>query len=86
MFHSSPQTVLSAGQSLTGDLLVGCLYRSVVTYLNDVILGEKLINEDVVHPQRHPTDNVDQSQFFLRARGTKTLALVMWLPILMRIS
>lgn len=52
------------------------LHQKIITYLNDVILGEKLIKEDIIHPQRHPTDNMDESQFFVRARGTEPLSLV----------
>ena len=62
------------GAGRTDYLLV--LHQKIITYLNDVILGEKLIEEDIVHPQRHPTDNMDESQFFVRARGTGPLSLV----------
>ena len=55
---------------------LGLLHRKVIAYLNDVILGEKLIKEDIVHPQRHPTDNMDEARFFLRARGTEPLSLI----------
>ena len=52
------------------------LQRKIITYLNDEILAEKLIKEDVVHPQRHPSENMDESRFFLRALGSATLSLI----------
>ena len=52
------------------------LHPKIIAYLNDVIFEEKLIKEDIVHPQRHPTDNMDESRFFLRARGSAALSLI----------
>lgn len=52
------------------------LQRKIIAYLNDAIFTEKLIKENIVHPQRHPTDNMDESRFFLRSRGSAALSLI----------
>lgn len=62
----------SAGQK---DFLL-ILHQRVIAYLNNVILNEKLINENVVSPQRHPTENKDESMFYIRARRDEPLTLV----------
>ena len=51
------------------------VHRKVITYFNEVILGEKLISENVVHPQRHPFGNKEGSRFFIRAKGSNKLSL-----------
>ena len=51
------------------------LHQKVIAYLNDTILGEKLITEDITQPQRHPTESRDESHFYLRARTNAPLTL-----------
>lgn len=52
------------------------LHRKIITYFNDVIFQQKLLHENIVNPQRHPTDYKDQADLFLQARGTAKLRLI----------
>lgn len=59
----------------SGKDYIELVHRKIITYFNEVILGEKLINENVVSPQRHPFGNKEGSTFFIRAKGSNTLNL-----------
>lgn len=51
------------------------VHKSVMRYFNE-ILGKKLISEDIVHPQRHPFGNKNESRLFIKSKdGTAPLTL-----------
>lgn len=54
---------------------IDLVHNKVITYFNDVILGEKLISEQVVNPQRHPFGNKEETGFFITGKGSMKLNL-----------
>jgi len=48
------------------------VHKKIINYFNDSIFKERLIEENVVHPQRHLFGNKEQCAFFIRTRGTKS--------------
>lgn len=56
------------------DYLVPLHYR-IMQYFNEKILGESLLQESVVNPQRHLFGNADQARSFLRPRHSTRLQL-----------
>jgi hypothetical protein len=59
----------------SGKDYIDLVHKKIITYFNEVILGEKLINENVVNPQRHPFGNKEGSRFFIKAKGSNKLNL-----------
>lgn len=59
----------------SGKDYIELVHRKIITYFNDAIFGEKVINENVVNPQRHPWGNKECSTFFIRAKGGSRLIL-----------
>lgn len=59
----------------SGKDYLNLVHKKIIAYFNNAILGKKLINENVVSPQRHPFGNKEESTFFIRARGSKTTNL-----------
>ena len=51
------------------------VHKKIISYFNDSILEEKLIDENVVRPQRHFFGNKEGSRFFIRSRGGNKLNL-----------
>ena len=51
------------------------IHEQVIRYFNDNLFGQKLVREEVVHPQRHPFGNWEESRFFIRAKGMHRLGL-----------
>lgn len=52
------------------------LHQKVIKYFNRLIFHHEWINESVVSPQRHPTENREQASLVLRARGNANLSLI----------
>lgn len=52
------------------------IHNRVMTYFNDSIFGEKLLQENVTDPQRHPMSNRSQASGFIKAIGGAPLNLV----------
>lgn len=55
---------------------VDLLHKKIVTYLNQAVLGENLISESVVNPQRHPFAGEYVGHSFIRALEVDELKLV----------
>lgn len=51
------------------------LHRRIVAYFNEVIFKEKLIDENVINPLRHPFGNRGLGQSFLRAEENAKFTL-----------
>lgn len=51
------------------------VHKKVIIYFNDFVLGEKLIEEKIVRPQRHLFGNKMKGQFYIRAKGSSNLIL-----------
>jgi hypothetical protein len=52
------------------------LHRRIIHYLNESFFNEPLIDEEVVHPQRHPSGSRSQARAFIRACDGAPLSLV----------
>lgn len=52
------------------------IHNKLMTYFNDSIFGERLLQENVTNPQRHPMNNRDQASGFIKAIGGAPLNLV----------
>ena len=53
---------------------VELVHKRVIGYFNS-LFGQKLIKEEVVHPQRHLSGNRQESRFFIRGKGSQRLGL-----------
>lgn len=51
------------------------LYKRIITYFNEAIFKEKLLDENVIKPQRHPFGNTDVGHSFIRPLEGAKLAL-----------
>lgn len=58
-----------------GKNYVELIHSKVITYFNESILGQELLQKNVVNPQRHPSDK-NQTWGFIKARGGAPLSLV----------
>ncbi len=50
---------------------VEIIHKKVIKYFNDVIFKEKLIGEDVVHPQRNFAENAQQMRCWIRVKDSE---------------
>ncbi|MCX5725430.1 MAG: hypothetical protein NTX84_13130 [Nitrospirae bacterium] len=55
---------------------VEAIHRRVIHYLNEVVFKERLIEEETVTPQRHPSGSRSQTRAFIRALEGASLNLV----------
>lgn len=51
------------------------VHKKVITYFNEVILLDKLLHEEVVHPQRHPFGNKSESKDFVKLKESDHFSL-----------
>jgi len=51
------------------------LHKKIISYFNEVIFKETLIEENVTHPQRHPFGNRDVGQSFIQPLNGAKLTL-----------
>jgi hypothetical protein len=54
---------------------VELIHKRLISYFNDYVFKEKLIEENVVNPQRHFFGNTLRATFFIRAKEGKNLNL-----------
>lgn len=59
----------------SGKNYIELVHGKTITYFNEVILGERLINENIVNPQRHPYGNKEEGRFFVKAKGNNKVNL-----------
>ncbi|MFH1402312.1 MAG: hypothetical protein ABIG87_01660 [Patescibacteria group bacterium] len=64
------------GDEDQGKEYIKIIHDKVISYFNNKILSESLIQEDIVHPQRHPFGNKKAGIFFLKCKnGTQLFRL-----------
>jgi hypothetical protein len=63
----------NAGDS--GNNYLDLVHKKIITYFNDAIFGRKLLDEDVVQPQRHFFGNRQECKTFIKSNGTAGLTL-----------
>lgn len=48
------------------------VHKKIINFFNSSILNNKLLNENVVHPQRHPFGNKSGSNMFIKSKESNT--------------
>jgi hypothetical protein len=49
---------------------VEIVHKRIISYFNNEILNQKILEEDVVSPQRHPFGNKNESNNYIRSRSS----------------
>ena len=51
------------------------VHRKIMSYFNEAIFDDSVINLGVIHPQRHFWGNLSEASFYIRSKAGKPLTI-----------